>query len=256
MQLLNDVLNKFYLSIENDGFIVIEKLGNISEDVFNTKPLSLIFDKKVEVLLHSVSVFLVFICITYIIYNTIISKSNTDYINFKIIIQIIVITIISLNSYGICKEIVVLNSTFTIGIEELLEGLIDEEIKFTSLKKNINTLEEYLKEQDKVSLLGIKDGIIFCFLILLIIVFSVRYVYFILLVIISPIFILCLLNSSTHTLFYKWLKYFCFSISVQNVNKILLFICISAKEQKDIYGCILLGTIILVYKLNRRIGDI
>ena len=140
MQLLNDVLNKFYLSIENDGFIVIEKLGNISEDVFNTKPLSLIFDKKVEVLLHSVSVFLVFICITYIIYNTIISKSNTDYINFKIIIQIIVITIISLHSYGICKEIVVLNSTFTIGIEELLEGLIDEEIKFTSLKKNINTL--------------------------------------------------------------------------------------------------------------------
>ena len=140
MQLLNDVLNKFYLSIENDGFIVIEKLGNISEDVFNTKPLSLIFDKKVEVLLHSVSVFFVFICITYIIYNTIISKSNTDYINFKIIIQIIVITIISLHSYGICKEIVVLNSTFTIGIEELLEGLIDEEIKFTSLKKNINTL--------------------------------------------------------------------------------------------------------------------
>ena len=78
MQLLNDVLNKFYLSIENDGFIVIEKLGNISEDVFNTKPLSLIFDKKVEVLLHSVSVFLVFICITYIIYNTIISKNSVQ----------------------------------------------------------------------------------------------------------------------------------------------------------------------------------
>ena len=83
-----------------------------------------------------------------------------------------------------------------------------------------------------------------------------RYVLCMLCILTSPFIILLLLFKKTNYLFSLWLKYFLTSLFVQNINKTLLFICISAKSEKELYGCILLGTILLLYVINKKIGEL
>lgn len=256
MQFLNNIINKIYISIENDGFDILENIGNISETIFSTKPLSFIYDSRVEIYFNAIVVFLIFIFLIITIFSRMVSAKDIVSINIKRIIQAIIVCIICINSYSICKEIVVLNYSITNDISEILNDLAGEKIEYESLKKNISTIEEYLKEQDKISFSGVKDIIIIVVLIMLITVFSIRYVFFTICIIFAPFFVVLLLNKRTSKYFYLWLKCFISNLLVQNVNKIILFICICSKEIERIYGCILLGAIILIYRINKKVGEI
>lgn len=255
MQVISNIIDKIYLSIEDNGFQLLDNIGNISESIFEISPLKLIIESNVNVLIHSVTLCIILLFLSYIIYSSLFSKKAIHYFGFKSFIQVILISILSLNSYGICREIVIINNTVTVGIEEMFENITGEKIEYNSLKTNIDSIEEYLKRQDKINISGIKDIIISIVYVLILSIFSMRYVLCILCILASPLVILLLLFKRTNYLFLLWLKYFFSSLFVQNINKTLLFICISVKSEKELYGCILLGTILLLYAINKKIGE-
>lgn len=256
MQVISDIIDKIYLSIEGNGFQLLDNIGNISESIFEISPLKLILESNVNILIHSVTLFIILLFLSYTIYSLLFSKKAIYYFGFKSFIQVILISILSLNSFGICREIVIINNTFTVGIGEMFENITGEKVEYNSLKTNIDSIEEYLERQDKINISGIKDVIVSVVFVLILSIFSMRYVLCMLCILTSPFIILLLLFKKTNYLFSLWLKYFLTSLFVQNINKTLLFICISAKSEKELYGCILLGTILLLYVINKRIGEL
>ena len=255
-QLLNDILNKVFLSVESEGLNLLEKIGIISEDMFNIQPLKFIFEKESEQIIHSLTLFLLFIFIVFLLLKNIFSRKDNLLFNFKLSIKIIVIGIICINSYSICRDIIRINFIITEQIKEIFEYVADEKIEYTSLKENIENLDEYIKIQDKIGIKGIKDIIFTSLIILLIIAFSIIYVVIILGIILSPLFIIFSLYEKTQNIFIFWVKFFITGLLIQNLNIIILFICISAKAEKELYSCILLGSVMLLYRINKKVGEI
>ena len=126
MQVISNIIDKIYLSIEGNGFQLLDNIGNISESIFEISPLKLILESNVNILIHSVTLFIILLFLSYTIYSLLFSNKAIYYFGFKSFIQVILISILSLNSFGICREIVIINNTFTAGIGEMFENITGE----------------------------------------------------------------------------------------------------------------------------------
>ena len=57
-------------------------------------------------------------------------------------------------------------------------------------------------------------------------------------------------------IFDYWIKIFTLNLSIQTINKVLIFIPIISKNENDIYFAILIGSILIMYKINKYIGEV
>lgn len=255
---LNNIISKFYLSIKSDGYTVINNISDIDINIFEKQPLKLLYlEDNFKILMILVNVFISAI-ILYFAFKCILSLySNTNIQNiYLFIIKLVIITILSINSFNICKEIINFNYIISNFVQEFLEEISNEKIEYIFLEDNISSLDDFFENADKVSLNGIKDLIVCSYIIFLSIFLSIRYVIILLCVIFSPFVMISLINDKTRVIFDYWIKIFILNLSIQTINKVLIFIPIISKREKDIYFAILIGSILIMYKINKYIGEV
>ncbi len=254
----NNIINKFYLSIKSDGNKIISNISDIDDNIFKRQPLKLLYSensiKILIILIHAI----ISAVILYYAFKCILSLYSSASIQniYLFIIKLIIITIFSSNSFYICKEIVNFNYMISVYTEEFLEEISSEKIDYSFLEDNISTLDDFFKSLDKVGINGFKDLIICSYIIYSIIFLSIRYVVVILCIIFSPFTIISLISYKTKFIFEYWIKLFAISLGIQIINKIIIFIPIVSKDEKDFYIATLLGSIFVLYKINKSIGDI
>ncbi len=255
---LNNIISKFYLSIKSDGYTIISNISDININIFNKQPLKLLYlEGNFKILMILVNVF-IFAIVFYYAFKCILSLySSTNIQNiYLFIIKLIIISILSINSFNICKEIIKFNYFISSFVQEFLEEISNEKMEYIFLEDNISSLDDFFKKADKVSLNGIKDLIVCSYIIFLIIFLSIRYVIILLCVIFSPFVFICLINDKTRVIFDYWIKIFTLNLSIQTINKVLIFIPIISKNENDIYFAILIGSILIMYKINKYIGEV
>lgn len=255
---LSQVISKLCLSVKSKGFSFLDKILVIDESIMDKRPLSILYEDR---FLHYIYIFIVFLIFISLV-QYIVKLNLNIYLENKIeniyfyIIKVIIVCILSLNSYSICRSILYLNNLFTNFISSVFEENIDEKVEFNYLKDEELSLNEILELDDKVSLEGVIDVVTTIFILYMIIILSFRYVYVIFIIFISPFLILLYLNNTTK----KILKYiiitFFFCLIIQIINKFILFILILSKENKEMYSVMLMGSFGLIYVLCSKIKEI
>ena len=92
----------------------------------------------------------------------------------------------------------------------------------------------------------------------ILLVFSIRYVFVILFIILFPFLITLILFDKGEYYFSKLFEFFMFNLLIQSINKVIIFVPIISKKE-ELYEIILIGSLIVLYKLNKmiiNIGDI
>lgn len=258
LNLINSFCGKLYSSIEDEGFVLLERIGNIDENIFDIAPLNIFFSDEIKQIVRIAVISIIFLFLIFYSLKIILFlyKDNISFSIFHFIFKIIFIGIVSTNSFEICREIIVINYDITNTIDTVLAGFENSEIKFSSLKQNVDTIEEFMEIQDKLNLKGLGESVICAFILGMIILLSVRYVIIIFCIIMSPICIIFSVNNKTRKVFVIWIKIFVFNLLLQNINKIMLFMAIISRKEKEVSGAIVIGIIILMYKINKKVGDI
>ena len=249
---LNTVSQKLFKSIEQEVFVQIDKIVNISPDLFDKEPLKNFFiqDKINAIILIANSLILFYVI--YFIISKMISvyngnKSDSVYV---FVIKLVVVSVLVNSSYWICKEIINLNSLFTDCIEQFMKDITGKVVNFESLKENILELNDILKN-DMLSLDGVIKGVISFGSISILINFAIRYVNIIFLVIISPFAFVSLSSDLTLGIFKTWIKTLVVSLMTQVILKFIILIPMLYKDVNNMmYKVILVGSIYIIYKIN------
>lgn len=253
---LSSIITKINLSIEDKGYDILNKISDIKQDIFLNSPLNIIYSEKykeyIEMFIWAIIFgFFVFYLIKLLLY--VYCESNIENMYFFIIKSILII-ILSTNSYYVCEKIIYFNDLFTNTVSKVLEDISGTKISYNYINEEKNTLQEILNFDDKLNIEGILEFTISMFVINMIMFFAIRYVIVILIIIISPISFLMLLSSETKYFFCIWIKMFLYTLMIQIFNKFLLFIIILSKDNKNLFCIILLGSLFIMYKINREIG--
>ena len=255
---LNDILTVFYSSIKSEGYKFIDNISIISIDIFSKEPLkSLSTGKNINNIILILNAIISGIILYYVFKNIISLYSNTSINNiYYFIVKIIIISIISSNAFDICKEIVDINYFLSDITKSFLEEVSNEKIDYRFLEDNISTLDDFFKFADKRGINGLKDIMVCIFILALVAFFSVRYFIINICIILSPILFLCLISNRSKIYFYIWLKIFVFNLLIQTFNYIIIYIPVVSKKEEDIYIPILIGSIVVMFKICQIMGDL
>lgn len=252
---INEIFGKLYSSIINDGFELLDKITVIDSKILNINTLK-VFKDNIDSINAIVISLLGGICIFFILKYIISLYSDTYVLNiYYLIIRTVIVCIISTNSMYICSTILDIHSELHQGTKKCLENISKEDIEYKFLKEKISTLEDFFKSANKVGIKGIKDSILCTYIILLIVNFSCRYIVIILCVILSPFFLMFLINNKTLKYSILWFKTFIKALLLETINLIIIFIPITSSKDKELYPVILLGSMFVMYKVNKRLGD-
>ncbi len=253
---ISKIISKSYSLIISQGFKLLDKISCIDDSIFKIPSIKAL-ENNIDVI-NSVVFCLVCGFVIFFILKSVLSiYSDTCIIDFyHYILKIIIVTIICFNSLFICRKIIYINSLFSSLIKTSLEEIGDVKLEFQFLKEDINTLDDYLKSISKSGIDRIKDSIVSLYAIYLIVVYACRYVVVIICIILSPFMIILLLDKSTAKITYMWLKIFIFSLLIEDINYFILFIPITSKSEKDLYSIILIGSLFIMYKINKKIGEL
>lgn len=250
---LNEVLNRLSISLRSSVYDVIEKIANIDISIFDKEPLKTICSYNI----HYIVITILWGILIYLSLKSVLKLYSDTALNkiYIFILKGIIVTIFSLNSYYICKTIINTNYKITEMLKDTLSEITNSKIEYKFIDDNINSLDELINNKDKLSINGLKDGIVCFYMISLLLLLSFRYVIVISCIIISPIIWMMLLVPRLNNYFYTYIKVFITNLLIQNLNILLLYIPISSKAESNIFLPILLGSIILIYKVNKYAGD-
>ncbi len=253
---ISKVISTSYSLIINQGFKLLDKISCIDDSIFKAHSVKAL-ESNIDVI-NSVVFCLVCGFVIFFILKSVLSiYSDTCIIDFyHYILKVIIVTIFCFNSLFICRKIIYINSLFSNLIKTSLEEIGDVKLEFQFLKEDINTLDDYFKSISKSGIDRIKDSIVSLYVIYLIVVYACRYVVVIICIIVSPFMIILLLDKSTAKITYMWLKIFIFSLLIEEINYFILFIPITSKSEKDLYSVILIGSLFIMYKVNKKIGEL
>lgn len=252
---INSIFGKFYSSIVNDGFDLLDKITGLDSKLLNVNTLKLIKDN-----INSINAIVISLlgglCIFFILKYIISIYSDTYVLNiYYLIIRTIIVCIICTNSIYICSTILDIHSQLYQGTIKCLEDISKCNIQYKFLKEDIDTLEDFFKSTNKVGIKGIKDSILCTYIILLVVNFSCRYIVVILCVILSPFSLMFLISDKTIKYTILWFKTFILALFLETINIIIIFIPITSNKDKELYPVILLGSMFVMYKVNKKLGD-
>lgn len=251
---LNEVLNRLSISLRSTVYDLIDKIATIDNTMFEKEPLKTICSTNLIFIILTI-IWAIIIAISFKYVLNLYSNLAINKIYFYIL-KCVIVGIISINSYSICKEIISFNADFTKLLELSLEETIDSKIEYKFIDDNIDSINDLISSKDKLSLNGVKDGIVCFYMISLLILLSLRYVIVISCIIISPIMCILLLVPKLNNYFYTYIKVFIYNLLLQNINIFILYIPISSKNEKSIFLPIIIGSVILIYNVNKKAGSI
>lgn len=250
---INVIAEKIFKSVEGEVFKGLDNLLIINSEILDKEPLKTLFVKSDgEGIIVLAMSFVIFFLIYYIIYRMIAmyNGENIDSI-FKYMLRIIICVICSASSLFILGEVLNINGLLTEVITSIGKDLTGVEICFESLRELVLNLDEYMSEE-ALSIDGIIKGVISFGATTILITFAIRYVTIIFLSIVSPIAIMFAASSSTYGIFKSWVKMFLGNLFIQNIVVIILMIPLATRKvDSDLFKIILVGSIYLLYRINK-----
>lgn len=248
---LNLVSDKLFKSIENQVYEILDKLINITLDIFKSEPLKTICSNEINGIIIIANSLIIFY-ITYFAVTQIFNLYNGDNVSnvYKFILKIVFVCIITNSSYHICKEIINVFSIFTDCVSTYCKEISGSNVNFLELKEVFFNIEDIL-DDDLLSINGMIKGMISFGSITILFNMSIRYVTIIFLIIFSPFAFISLSSNITSGIFSSWLKIFITNLLVQVIIKFIILIPLICRNiDKIMYKIILVGSIYIIYKIN------
>lgn len=248
---INIVTEKLCKSVEEQVYPLLDKVLTIDSKILEQEPIRKILTNSSNAMVIIANSFIILFTIYYI-YEQLVSLyngNNTDNI-FLFIIKMVVVMIIVNHSYYICERILEVFSAFSETFDSLALNALGKEASFENLKKAIVSLKGSLKS-DYLSLDGIITGIISFGSVNVLINLSIRYVTVILLILISPIALVCMASKLTEEFSKTWIKMLITNLLLQVMIKLVILIPVSISDIDNyVYKVIMIGTIYILYKIN------
>lgn len=249
---LNLVFENLFKSVEGEVFVLLDKIIIFSPNILDQEPLKYIFTSKASSGMVIIANSLIIFQVLYYVFEQLLTlyNGNKNENIYVFIIKIICITVVVNNSYFICSQILEIIDAFTNSISLFSKQIAGQDVSFENLKENIIIIDDFMKS-DLFSVNGLIKGIISFGSISVLINFSIRYVKIILLIIISPIALVCFSSSLTIEIANNWVKMLVTSLLLQVIIKIILLIPIAYKDVDSfMYKIVLVGSIQLIYSIN------
>lgn len=255
---LNMLSEKVFKVLEREVYETLDIIIDITPEILNKEPLKSLFSKGDINGIIIIANALILLYILHYIITQIISIYNGKNIEniYQFLLKVIIIGILVNNSHFICEIILKVFNGLSNGINIFCKSFIKKDITFTVLKESIYQIKG-IDKSDFVSIEGLIKGMISFGSISALITLSIRYVTVILLILISPIALICLCSNTTKDITKVWFKMLFINLSIELFVKLIILIPIVYKDTKStIYKVILLGTLYLLYKINSFVEKI
>ena len=224
---INSLLNTLFSSIENSVYETLDDLAFISTDILDNTIFQKLFGYHYNNgLLIIANSLLLAVCLYYC-FKLVYSHFTGIQIErpYQFVFKLLIFGIFINCSYFICEMFIYFTSLVSDAIRSIGSNILGEEISFSSLISNLNSVVTVDSTSLNVfSLDGILQSLISISFINLLFTYSLRFIMVKVLILIMPFALLTLINSSTAWFFKAWLKIFLSLLFIQPFISITLLI--------------------------------
>ena len=224
---INSLLNTLFSSIENSAYETLDDLAFISTDILDNTIFQKLFGYHYNNgLLIIANSLLLAVCLYYC-FKLVYSHFTGIQIErpYQFVFKLLIFGIFINCSYFICEMFIYFTSLISDAIRSIGSNILGEEISFSSLISNLNSVVTVDSTSLNVfSLDGILQSLISISFINLLFTYSLRFIMVKVLILIMPFALLTLINSSTAWFFKAWLKIFLSLLFIQPFISIILLI--------------------------------
>ena len=224
---INSLLNTLFSSIENSVYETLDDLAFISTDILDNTIFHKLFGYHYNNgLLIIANSLLLAVCLYYC-FKLVYSHFTGIQIErpYQFVFKLLIFGIFINCSYFICEMFIYFTSLISDAIRSIGSNILGEEISFSSLISNLNSVVTVDSTSLNVfSLDGILQSLISISFINLLFTYSLRFIMVKVLILIMPFALLTLINSSTAWFFKAWLKIFLSLLFIQPFISIILLI--------------------------------
>lgn len=224
---INSLLNTLFSSIENSVYETLDDLAFISTDILDNTIFQKLFGYHYNNgLLIIANSLLLAVCLYYC-FKLVYSHFTGIQIEspYQFVFKLLIFGIFINCSYFICEMFIYFTSLISDAIRSIGSNILGEEISFSSLISNLNSVVTVDSTSLNVfSLDGILQSLISISFINLLFTYSLRFIMVKVLILIMPFALLTLINSSTAWFFKAWLKIFLSLLFIQPFISITLLI--------------------------------
>lgn len=255
---LNTTISQLYTSVTNEIFSVLDNILQIKPDILKYSPLSNVLNiSEGSYVFAVIACFITLSGISFVIQRLCSMYSGESNFNaYKYILKVIIYLSIATSSIYIDKVALNILDLSTNVVMEMGEKMSGEEISFKTLSAKIKKIEKNL-DDNFLSIDGMLKGIIIFSFTNLLINLSVRYVWVIFLLLVSPLAIMLNVSETAQGIFKSWCKSIIINLSYQVIVKLILIIPITFKSDDEmLIKIVLLGTMYILYKLGNYIQEI
>lgn len=224
---INSLLNTLFSSIENSVYETLDDLAFIGTDILDNTIFQKLFgyhyDNGLLIIANSL---LLAVCLYYC-FKLVYSHFTGIQIErpYQFVFKLLIFGIFINCSYFICEMFIYFTSLISDAIRSIGSNILGEEISFSSLISNLNSVVAVDSTSLNVfSLDGILQSLISISFINLLFTYSLRFIMVKVLILIMPFALLTLINSSTAWFFKAWLKIFLSLLFIQPFISITLLI--------------------------------
>lgn len=252
---INNLLNTLFSSVDNSVYETLDNLAFINIEIFDTSFFKNIFgDGSSNGLIIIANSLLLAVCLYYS-FKLLYSYFTGAQIErpYQFVFKLLIFGIVINSSSLICEGLIYINSVISAAIRDIGNGIFEEEICFSTLIQNLNSVITVDSTNFNVfSFDGILKSLISISFINLLFTYSLRYIMVQVLILLTPFAFLTLINQSTSSFFKAWLKTFLSLLFIQPfISLILLIIFALDFSTSDVFSKILcIGSIYALIKAN------
>lgn len=237
---INTLFSQFFSSIDNQIYIILDKLIFITPDVLtNSSIMQVSMNTVLKQLLLLANALLIGFSLYYAIR---LLYSHFSYVEierpYQFVFKLLIFAIVLQFSYFICEQILQVNYYLSGSIIEIGSSLLHTPISFENFITNINELIQIEESNFSIfSVDGILKGFVSFQLLNLMFSYSLRYIMIKVLVLIAPFSFLCLINHSTSWFFKIWLRNLLSLLLLQCLVSFILLLLFSIDfSSQDLLG--------------------
>lgn len=252
---INNLLNTLFSSVDNSVYETLDNLAFINIEIFDTSFFKNIFgDDSSNGLIIIANSLLLAVCLYYS-FKLLYSYFTGAQIErpYQFVFKLLIFGIVINSSSLICEGLIYINSVISSAIRDIGKGIFEEEICFSTLIQNLNSVITVDSTNFNVfSFDGILKSLISISFINLLFTYSLRYIMVQVLILLTPFAFLTLINQSTSSFFKAWLKTFLSLLFIQPfISLILLIVFALDFSTSDVFSKILcIGSIYALIKAN------
>jgi len=253
---INSIFEKLFSSIDNNIYSSLDNFVFINGDIVNNSFIQkLLGSNGKSGIIYLADALLLGVIIYYSVRLSFSTFSGHTVEKPSIfILKMIVLGIFINFSYFFAEQTLNLNELISNSIKEIGKTVLNKEISFSNIIKELNSVISIGSSSfDIFSLDGIIKGFISTGLLNLLLTYSLRYVMVQVFILLTPLSILTLINSSTSWIFKSWLKALFSLLLLQSLVSIILIIMLSFDSSSKI---LLIGSIYALIRSNSYLKEL